>query len=143
MKISPQLLAAFCVLASLTSRGEEPRPSGKGPEVLPSGLQAPASEVTNDEAFRALRNASGATMPKPVPKQAKSYGIAELSVFFSHSGDPAILPKGSVIFCPDSLAGRVSNRAVGKPVAWPEFLVANRNWISTHEVTLAQVRGGL
>jgi hypothetical protein len=80
-------------------------------------------------------------MPNPVPRQAKGYGIAELSVFIRHGDNHAILPKGSVIFRPDALATRVSNKAAGKPVAWNEFMVANRNWISTHEVTLAQVRG--
>ena len=141
MKIPPLLFTALGLLASAPTRGEEPRPSGRGPEVLPPGLQPPASEVTNDEAFRARRNASGSTMPKPVPTQAKSYSISDLSVFISHNETHAILPKGCVIFSPDALATRVSNRAAGKPVAWSEFLVANRNWISTHEVTLAQVRG--
>jgi hypothetical protein len=141
MKIPPLLFIALGLLASAPTRGEEPRPSGRGPEVLPPGLQSPASDVTNDEAFRARRSASGATMPKPVPMRAKSYSIAELSVFISHDETHAILPKGSVIFCPDALTSRVSNRAAGTPVAWSEFLVANRNWISTHEVTLAQVRG--
>ena len=32
-------------------------------------------------------------------------------------------------------------RAAGKPAAWPDFLVANRNWLATREVTLAQIRG--
>ncbi|MEK7950124.1 hypothetical protein [Luteolibacter soli] len=141
MKIPPSLFAVLGLLASAPTRGEEPRPSGRGPEVLPPGLQPPASDVTNDEAFRAKRAASGATMLKPVPRQAKSYSIEELSIFISHGETHVILPKGSVIFCPDELANRVSNKVSGKPVTWNEFLVANRNWISTHEVTLAQVRG--
>lgn len=141
MKIPPLLLIVVGLLASAPAGADEPRPSGRGPEVLPPGLQPPASEVTNDEAFRARRNASGATIPKPVPKQAKSYSISDLSVFICLNDTHAILPKGSVIFSPDALATRVSNRASGKPVAWSEFLVANRNWLSTHEVTLAQVRG--
>ena len=141
MKIPPLLFVALGLLASAPTRGDEPRRSGRGPEVLPPGLQPPAHDVTNDEAFRARRAAGGATMPKPVPRQAKSYGIAELSVFISQGEVHAILPKGSVIFCPDALATRVSNKAAGKPIVWNEFLIANRNWISTHEVTLAQVRG--
>jgi len=118
MKSLPLLFAALGLLASAPTRGDEPRRSGRGPDVLPPGLQPPANEVTNDEAFR-----------------------AELSVFIGHGESHAILPKGSVIFCPDGFAARVSNKAAGTPVAWKEFLVANRNWISTHEVTLAQVRG--
>jgi len=141
MKVPPLLFAALGLLASAPTWGDEPRRSGRGPEVLPPGLQPPANDVTNDEAFRARRDASGTTMPKPVPRQTKGYGIAELSVFISHGESHAILPKGSVIFCPDALATRVTSKAAGKPVAWSEFMVANRNWISTHEVTLAQVRG--
>lgn len=141
MKSLPLLFAALGLLASAPTRGDEPRRSGRGPEVLPPGLQPPANDSINDEAFRARRDAAGMAMPKPVPRQMKGYSIAELSVFISHGERHAILPKGSVIFCPDGFAGRVSNKAAGTPVAWKEFLVANRNWITTHEVTLAQVRG--
>lgn len=141
MKLPPLLFVALGLLASAPTRGDEPRRSGRGPDVLPPGLQPPANDVTNDEAFRARRIAAGTAMPKPIPRQAKGYSIAELSVFISQGEAHTILPKGSVIFCPDDLATRVSNKAAGTPVAWNEFLVANRNWISTHEVTLAQVRG--
>jgi hypothetical protein len=141
MKLPPLLFAALGLLASTPTRGDEPRRSGRGPEVLPPGLQPPANDVTNDEAFRARRNAAGNASPKPVPRQVKGYGIAELSVFINHGENHAILPKGSIIYCPDVLATRVSNKTGGKPIAWNDFLVANRNWISTHEVTLAQVRG--
>jgi len=141
MKLLIFLFVALGLLAGLPGRGEESRRGGSGPEVLPPTLQPPANDVTNDDALRARRNASGTTMPKPVPRQARGYGMAELSVFVSLGESHTILPKGSVIFCPDVLASRVSNRLSGKPVRWKDFLVANRNWISTHEVTLAQVRG--
>ncbi|MCW1921651.1 hypothetical protein OKA05_03745 [Luteolibacter arcticus] len=141
MKPLPLLFAALGLLASAPTRGDEPRRSGRGPEVLPPGLLPPANDVSGDEAFIARRDAAGAARPKPVARKAKDYSIAELSAFISNGETHAILPKGSVVFCPDAVATRVSNKAVGKPVAWPDFLVANRNWISTHEVTLPQIRG--
>ncbi|MCW1883422.1 hypothetical protein OKA04_01695 [Luteolibacter flavescens] len=134
-------LVVLGLFVSLSVRGEEPRRSGKGLEVLPADLKAPNAEVTNDAAFIARRNAAGAGDPKPVPKQAKGYGLAELSVFLSKGDTHTILPKGSIIYCPDKFSSLIANRAAGKPVAWPDFLIANRNWVSTHEVTLAQVRG--
>lgn len=141
MKALPLLFAALGLLTSAPARGDESRRNGRGPEVLPPGLQPPAREVTSDAAFIARRDAAGTVRPKPVPHRAKGYGIAELSTFIGSGETHAILPKGSVLFCPDVLAPRVLARASGKPVAWPDFLVANRNWIATREVTLAQIRG--
>jgi hypothetical protein len=141
MNLPPLLFAALGLLTSAPARGDEPRRSGRGLEVLPAGLQPPAKEVTGDEAFVARRDAAGTVQPKPVPRLAKGYGIAELSSFIGSADTHTIVPKGAIIFCPDALASRVLARAAGKPVAWPDFLVANRNWIATREVTLAQVRG--
>jgi hypothetical protein len=133
--------ALLGLLASTSARGDEPRPSGRGLEVLPPGLQPPAQEVTDDEALVARRDAAGTMRPKPVPLRSKGYGVAELSTFIAGGDTHAILPKGSIVFCPDVLAARISSKAVGKPVAWPDFLHTNRNWITTREVTLPQIRG--
>lgn len=141
MKISSLLPIVLVLLASASARGDEPRRNGTGPEVLPQGLRPPASDVPGDSDLIARRSASGAARPKPVPRQQSGFGIAELSVFVGIGETYAILPKGSVIFCPDVHAARLQPKASGKLVAWPDFLAANRNWISTREVTLAQVHG--
>lgn len=141
MRASSLLSVAVVLLASASTRGDEPRRNGTGPEVLPPGLRPPASDVPDDSDLIARRDAAGATRPKPVPRQRNGYGIAELSVFVGIGETHAILPKGSVIFCPEIHTARLQPKAFGKPVAWPDFLAANRNWIATREVTLAQVRG--
>ncbi|GAA5481427.1 hypothetical protein [Haloferula sargassicola] len=64
-----------------------------------------------------------------------------MSTFLRAADRWAILPKGSVIFCPDKWAAKVGRSAGGEPLAWPAFLAANRAWVSTYEVSPEQVRG--
>jgi hypothetical protein len=52
-----------------------------------------------------------------------------------------ILPKGSVIHCPEALAARVLTMPRGKLMEWQQFLVAHRAWITTREVSQEQIRG--
>lgn len=141
MKRFALLFAALGLVTSAPIRGDEPHRSGRGLEVLPPELHPPANDLPGDEAFVARRDAAGAVRPKPLPRQPKGYGIAELSTFIISGETHAILPKGSVIFCPDALASRVSATATGKPLPWSDFLAANRNWIATREVTLPRILG--
>ncbi len=141
MKTFLLFLTVLTAFAAGLVQADEPRRGGTGPEVLPPGLRPPAHDLPGDAELKARRNAAGALTPKPVPLQWKGYGIAELSQFVGQGKTFAIVPKGSVLFCPEALAARVLARPSGTLMPWPEFLVANRNWIATREVTLAQVRG--
>jgi hypothetical protein len=134
-------LAVAAANAGALASAQEPRPEGTGPKVLPPDLAPPSSDLPNDEQLEARRSAGGAARPKPVARREKSYSLAELSQFVGEGPNCVILPKGSVLFCPDAMAARVLSKPAGTMTAWTDFLTANRNWITTHEVTVAQVTG--
>lgn len=141
MKTFLLLLAVATANVSGLAFAQEPRPEGTGPKVLPPDLAPPSSDLPNDEQLEARRSASGAAKPKPGARRKKGYSLAELSQFVGEGPACVILPKGSVLFCPDAMASRVLSKPAGTMTAWPDFLTANRNWITTHEVTVAQVTG--
>ena len=140
-------MRAFHVLihASLSclpmAAAQEVRKGGIGPEVLPPGAVAPTADLPSDEALAERRDAGGAVDPKIMARKPKGYGLMEFSQFLGFGETGTILPKGSILYCPDSLAVHVlsgPNRAMR---GWPDFLAANRNWLITHEVSMAQVKG--
>lgn len=117
---------------------EENRKTGIGPEVLPPGPLTPTADLPNDEALAARR---GAAKPKFTRIEEKGYGLAEFSQFLRFGETGTILPKGSVISCPDSLAAHLVDGPSRTMLSWPDFLAANRNWLTTQEVSLAHVKG--
>ncbi|WP_367873458.1 hypothetical protein [Luteolibacter sp. Populi] len=137
MKLILKIAAVSAVFQVLASNAREPRHSGIGPEHLPATLLAPANDLPGDEALAALR----ATKLKVVPKAARDFTLADLSQFLGEGGTSVILPKGSVIHCPEALTARILDSPGGTLIPWPEFLIAHRNWVSTREVATAQIRG--
>jgi hypothetical protein len=133
------------ILASLScwqmAAGQEARKGGIGPEVLPPGPVAPTADLPSDESLAERREAGGSVNPKVLPRKSKGYGLAEFSQFLGFGETGAILPKGSILYCPDSLAAHVLSGPKRAMLGWPDFLAANRNWLITHEVSMAQVKG--
>ncbi len=134
MKAATLVLTAVTIF-SLSSAQAEVR----GGNVLPGAPQAPVADATNDQAFAALRGNS--KRERVQPRRPQAYSLAELSDFIGHAGTSVILPKGSVVHCPPGMASRILVKPRGSLLPWPDFLIANRNWITTREMTLAQVRG--
>lgn len=56
-------------------------------------------------------------------------------------GLATLVPKFAIVFTPSQLADRIGMRPGAKIVPWLEFYAANRGWLSTVEVTLAQAEG--
>ncbi len=52
-----------------------------------------------------------------------------------------LVPKGAVLFLPDSLKARIDKQPVGSLLSWSEFLVKNHGWITTNEVSFDQAAG--
>jgi len=52
-----------------------------------------------------------------------------------------IVPQGSVIYLPETLKSKVDSKPVGNLLPFDEFLVLNRSWITTNEVTFDQAVG--
>jgi len=49
-----------------------------------------------------------------------------------------LVPNGAVLFQPEALKARMNAKPVGTLLPWNEFLVRNRNWITTDEVSFEQ-----
>lgn len=82
---------------------------------------------------------------KPSPAAKKEalpeQGLLERCAVLSFGGMSTLVPKGSVLRVPPSLAARMQLEAGNKMVHWTEFLNANRGWLRALEVTQAQAEG--
>ncbi len=139
--IPRSLIIAGLLVPALGAEPETRREQGIGPEMLPAGPLAPSADLPDDEELAARRAAAGDLSPKAQPLRKRGFGLAEFSLFLSFGDASTLLPKGSMIHCPDALAARVLAKPAGTLLPWPDFLLANRNWITTREVSPAQVRG--
>jgi hypothetical protein len=52
-----------------------------------------------------------------------------------------LVPKGAVVFIPTALKNRVNIKPVGTLLAWADFLVKNRSWITTTDISFDQAAG--
>jgi len=57
------------------------------------------------------------------------------------NGMATLVPKKSILALPALFADRVGMVPGAKLVGWAEFHAANRGWVTTQEITLAQARG--
>lgn len=120
---------------------KEERRSGQGPEYLPPTVQGAANDLPSDADFEARRAAGNAPKLRVVPKPPRDFSLEALSQFLGDAESSVILPKGSVIHCPEALTARLLTVPRGKLMDWQEFLVAHRAWITTREVSQEQIRG--
>lgn len=141
MKALPIFLLAMFPLSAVCLFADQDHKSGQGAAVVPAVLSPPDKDLTGDEKLLALRASGGNPGPRVVRRRSEGYGLLELSQFVGDGGTSVILPKGSVLFCPEAMAGRLIKRPEGKLVPFGEFLVAHRAWFTTFEVSPAQVRG--
>lgn len=135
--IVPALCLATVVLA------ETPRRSGTGIDKIPTGAGTPVTDVTNDERLSQLRAKAleNQPAPKPEPPRTSSFSLTEMSTIVQGDTHFALLPKGSVLWCPPALEKRITKRPSGTATDWLTFLAENRSWIINHEVTRDQVTG--
>lgn len=52
-----------------------------------------------------------------------------------------LVPRGAVVFIPSALKARVGAQPVGTLLSWADFLVKNRSWITTTDITFDQAAG--
>jgi hypothetical protein len=52
-----------------------------------------------------------------------------------------LVPKGAVLHVPAQMSPRVGTKPIGTLLSWSDFLIANRAWIQTEEVTFDQAAG--
>ncbi|MBK1884011.1 hypothetical protein JIN85_16445 [Luteolibacter pohnpeiensis] len=111
-------------------------------EKAASAAHATADAITDQE-FIARRNASRKNLPAPthLPPQKSKFSLMNLSTFVGDGEHFAILPQGSVLYCPEPLATRILASPGGKLISFQEFLSRNRQWITHADVTSDQVSG--
>lgn len=119
------------------------RSSGTGAGVLPHDAGHPVMDSITDEQLneRRLTSAGGQTLPKPMPPLPDGLGLLEMSTVIQRGETFALLPKDSVVWCPPTLQVHLVSVPSGKFTDWRAFLVANRAWITTLEVTRDQITG--
>jgi len=92
------------------------------------------------------QNSSGAqeskttTGKKPMVK-VKHTTLYKNSHILVYRDKHTIIPKNSIIVLPERLKSRVLSEPDGEFILWPEFKIANRDWIWTFEVSLDQAKG--
>lgn len=120
-----------------------------GDEVKPKKLQM-RDPVTHESLARAIqaennRDPMVEIKPSDAPDPSKNSvptSILERSDILSFNGLTTLIPKRAILTLPESLKARVGTHGQGhRLVNWSEFLVANRGWITTLEVSRAQVEG--
>ena len=119
------------------------RKSGIGTSMIPPNTGNPVTERMTDEELTKKRLQSSATPAdfKPLPPKANDYGLLEMSSILESTGNFVLLPKGSILFCPEGYRSRWVTQPTGRYTVWRDFLIMNRNWITTREVTNQEVSG--
>ncbi len=67
--------------------------------------------------------------------------LFDKSEIICFGGLMTLVPKRAIIHVPKDLESRLRPEDGARIVGWLEFLAANRNWVSTQEVTRAQAEG--
>ncbi len=85
-------------------------------------------------------------LPKPAVGEAKvttpeNQSILKQSMILHDGKNWTIVPKGAVVFLPETLKSRIDAKPVGKLLTFADFITANRNWITTSEVSFDQAAG--
>ena len=83
---------------------------------------------------------------KPAEGEAKvasplSESIIKQSTILHDGIHWTLVPKGAVVFLPESMKQRVNVRPVGTLLPWNGFLQKNRSWLVSHEVSFDQAAG--
>jgi hypothetical protein len=83
---------------------------------------------------------------KPAANEAKvgrpaDQSIIAQSTILSDGANWTIVPNGAVLFIPEKLKSRISTTPTGELLAWSDFLVRSRGWVTTCEVSISQAAG--
>jgi len=143
MKLASHLLFLLALIflgfPRKTSAAPETRVGGTGLDRIPHQTGNPTADAMSDEELLKKRNAS--TPIKALPPKPSAYGLLELSSILESNGTYALLPKGSILLCPDALRVKWVAQPTGKWISWTDFLTANRNWVQCHEVSAEEITG--
>ncbi|QJE97653.1 hypothetical protein [Luteolibacter luteus] len=139
-------LAASLALSLLSAGQQEP-------QATPETGTVPAKPVMRDAAthddlvIRTRQIEQEKIQPVFTPMEndpAKAYQPQDLisrSDILCFNGIATLVPKRAVIHVPKNMASRIGMQDGAKIVTWPDFLAANRNWVTTSPVSRPQAEG--
>lgn len=122
--------------------------------ILAAGAASAAAQMTDRITPEELAKRQAAPSPfaelkkqeQANEKEAKVVRPGEQSIVAQseilHDGSNwTMVPKGAVLCVPAQMRPRVGTKPLGTLLSWPDFLIANRAWISTEEVSYDQACG--
>lgn len=78
---------------------------------------------------------------KDPAKENQPGDLISRSEILCFNGQATLVPKRAVIHIPKSLAARIAMQEGSRILPWQDFLVANRGWITTVNISRAQAEG--
>jgi len=99
-------------------------------------LVAKLRDMQSRDPMKELPTATGEDPAKNLPSD-----LISQSDIICHGGLLTLVPKNAVVHIPQGLEPRLLPQDGARIVTWLEFLNANRNWITTIDVTLPQAQG--
>ena len=104
------------------------------------------ARITPDALTRLQQSDPMVRLQKPAAGEAKvgrpaDESIIAQSTILSDGSNWTIVPNGAVLHVPEKLKSRISTQPSGGLLAWSDFVVRSRGWITTCEVTIPQATG--
>ncbi len=125
-----------CLLIALPAANAQERRQISEPATHEE-LAARLKQQQSDDPLRSLARQEG----RDPSKENQPQDLLSRSDILCFNGMATLVPKKSILALPAQLADRVGMQTGAKLVGWAEFHAANRGWLTTQEITLAQARG--
>lgn len=108
--------------------------------------QPMVARITPEALVRLQQNDPMNRLQKPAEGEAKvgrpaDQSIIAQSTILSDGSNWTIVPNGSVLHVPENLKSRTGTKPTGGLLAWSDFLVRSRGWVTTCEVSIEQATG--
>ncbi len=87
------------------------------------------------------RQAAAGQAEQPVVARPGEQSLIKQSDVLHDGRHWTIVPKGAVLHVPGPMAPRVGAKPLGTLLSWADFLMANRGWILTEEISFDQAAG--
>ena len=136
MKITFGLLA----LSSLGALAQSPASGGMtAGEITRLQANSPLAALQHQQAREQQEKKSGGE--ETTVARSGGQSLIKQSDILHDGSNWTIVPKGAVLHVPAQLSPRVGAKPLGTLLAWSDFLIANRGWIQTEEVSFEQAAG--
>ena len=99
-------------------------------------LARKAEEKKTEPVFQPMQGEDPSKVNRPAD-------LISRSDILCYNGVATLVPKRAVLHIPKKLADRVGMQDGAKIVTWPDFIIANRGWITTSSVSRLQAEGNL